>query len=45
MPSFVTSLLSYNFDPQPLVAEVLGVNATAATCLLNCPSGIDGNIC
>ncbi|CAM1503624.1 Fc.00g012150.m01.CDS01 [Cosmosporella sp. VM-42] len=46
MPSaIVTSLLIPLTDPQPLVAEVLGADASATTYLLNCPSGTDSNDC
>ncbi|KAF3017881.1 hypothetical protein E8E14_012906 [Neopestalotiopsis sp. 37M] len=41
----VTSVLLFDTDPQSLVAEVLGADATATTFLLNCPSGTDSNDC
>ncbi|KAF4976016.1 hypothetical protein FZEAL_7272 [Fusarium zealandicum] len=46
MPSsLVTSLLLPGYGEQPLVAEVLGADATATTYLLNCPPGTDSNDC
>ncbi|KAF7561738.1 hypothetical protein G7046_g2397 [Stylonectria norvegica] len=41
----VTSLLVPGTDPQPLVAEVIGAEASATTYVLNCVSGTDGNDC
>lgn len=43
--AITTRLLLLDSDPQPLVAEVLGVDATATTYLINCEDGTDSNNC
>ncbi|RAH48724.1 uncharacterized protein BO95DRAFT_471605 [Aspergillus brunneoviolaceus CBS 621.78] len=41
----VTSMFIYDADPQPLVASVMGVAATATTYYINCPPGTDSSDC
>lgn len=41
----VTSMLIYGADPQPLVASVVGSDATATTYSINCPPGTDSTDC
>jgi hypothetical protein len=41
----VTSMLIYGADPQPLVASVIGSDATATTYSINCAPGTDGSDC
>ncbi|RHZ67358.1 uncharacterized protein CDV56_109304, partial [Aspergillus thermomutatus] len=41
----VTSMLIYGADPQPLVASIVGNDATATTYSINCPPGTDSSDC
>ncbi|GIK04370.1 hypothetical protein Aspvir_008451 [Aspergillus viridinutans] len=41
----VTSMLIYGADPQPLVASIVGSDATATTYSINCPPGTDSSDC
>lgn len=43
--AIATALPLPGFDKQPLVAEVLGAEATATTYLINCRPGTDSNDC
>ncbi|KAF4166924.1 hypothetical protein CNMCM6936_005833 [Aspergillus lentulus] len=41
----VTSMLIYGADPQPLVASIVGSDATATTYSINCSPGTDSSDC
>lgn len=43
--AITTRLFLLDSDPQPLVGEVIGVDATATTYVINCAPGTDSNDC